>query len=73
MIKKGTHIQNQSIVAGIDVGSAKCCCSIGKINFNTGNIMNRFEEFNIQFRYDIYRDKEFKIFDDIRVFLEATK
>jgi hypothetical protein len=35
--------------------------------------MNRFEEFNIQFRYDIYRDKEFEIFDDIRVFLEATK
>ena len=38
MIKKGTLIQNQSIVAGIDIGSAKCCCSIGKIDHETGNI-----------------------------------
>ena len=38
MIKKGTLIQDQTTLAGIDVGSAKCCCSIGKINYETGNI-----------------------------------
>ena len=38
MIKKGTLIQNQTILAGIDIGSNKCCCSIGKINHETGKI-----------------------------------
>ena len=38
MIKKGTLIQYQTTLAGIDIGSAKCCCSIGKINYDTGKI-----------------------------------
>ena len=38
MIKKGTLIQDQTTLAGIDVGSAKCCCCIGKINYETGKI-----------------------------------
>lgn len=38
MIKKRTLIQNQTTLAGIDIGSAKCCCSIGKINHDTGKI-----------------------------------
>ena len=38
MIKKGTLIQNNTTLAGIDIGSAKCCCSIGKINYETGKI-----------------------------------
>ncbi len=38
MIKKGTLIQDQTTLAGIDVGSAKCCCSSGKINNETGKI-----------------------------------
>ncbi len=39
MIKKGTLIQNYTTLAGIDIGSAKCCCSIGKINYDTGKII----------------------------------
>ena len=38
MIKKGGLIQNHSILAGIDLGSEKCCCSIGEIDSESGEL-----------------------------------
>ena len=38
MIKKGAIIQNHSILAGIDLGSEKCCCSIGEIDSESGEL-----------------------------------
>jgi cell division ATPase FtsA len=38
MIGKRTLMQNNSVIAGIDIGSAKCCCSIGKIDQDSEKI-----------------------------------
>lgn len=38
MIGKRTLMQNNSVIAGIDIGSTKCCCSIGKLDPGTEKI-----------------------------------
>jgi len=37
-MKMGTILQNQGIISGIDIGSFKCCCSIGELNTETGDV-----------------------------------
>ena len=34
----GTIIQNQGIIAGVDIGSFKCCCSVGELDTDSGEV-----------------------------------